>query len=58
MQVCKDWIKGSYKTGYAPDNVDTTRSQVALAKKYGIAIVNTEWSPRYDEYSSSGQETR
>jgi hypothetical protein len=57
VQVCKDWIKGKYKSGYAPDNVDTTRSQAALARKYGIAIVNTEWSPRYDEFDSSGQET-
>lgn len=47
-RAVRRWLAGDFKSGYAPLHDDPARSQLALARKYGLPICNTEWSPRYE----------
>jgi hypothetical protein len=48
IQAMNDWVNGRIDpVGYAPNHQDSSRSQLALARKYNIPIIYTEWSPSY-----------
>jgi hypothetical protein len=44
------WLQGGNdgRIHYAPDHTDTTKSQIATARQFGLPICYCEWSPRYD----------